>query len=140
MKRAIITQIILFLLFFALPKIASAATNLSFALDRQNVAVGQKFTVDIIAQSGDTAFYSADFEISFDHAVINLTDVEISAGSLLDCASGEVWRSDPYNAETGTMMAQVFRKDCSPLSVNSAVILARLKFTASGAGAAIIKY
>lgn len=126
-------------LFFVLPRAVSATTNLSFNSDRPNVAVGQNFIVDIIAESSDTTFYSADFEISFNRAVIDLTAVEISAGSLLDCATGEVWSSDPYNAETGTIMAQVFRNGCSPLPVNSATILARLNFTATSAGTTNLK-
>lgn len=139
MKKSIIIPIILLSLFFLWPSIARAATNLSFDLDHHSVAVGRDFIVDIIAQSNDTTFYSADFEISFDRAVISLTTVDTSAGSLLDCATGEVWRSDPYNLDTGTIMAQAFRHDCAPLAVNSATILARLKFTALSVGAATIK-
>lgn len=135
MKKAIIIPIILSSLFFVLPKVASAATNLGFNLNHQNLVVGQTFTADIIAQSSDIAFYSANFEISFDRALINLTTVEISAGSLLGCSNGAVAWSDPYNLDTGAIMVQVFRSGCSPLLVTDSTTLVRLNFTAIGAGA-----
>lgn len=137
MKKTIIIPMILLPLFFVFPKVASAATNLSFDSDHQTVEIGQNFTLDIIAQSNDIAFYSADLEISFNGSVVNIIDLEISAGALLDCANGEVTLTNPYNS--GTIRAQIFRNDCAPLAVNTATILARLKFRAASVGTTNIK-
>lgn len=137
MKRLIIILFVWALVIFAWPKVSFAATALSFSLSNSSVAVNDNFTADIIAQSANVAFYSADLEISFNSGLINLNSADIAAASLLDCGTGDVILTNPYNA--GTARVQVFREGCEPLAVNSPVILARLNFTAKGAGSAEIR-